>query len=317
MSKIKTALILLLDPPPLIAGSGHYDATTAAAVLRYKTERAIINFAYQTSPDDIVGKMTMRSLDNEMVAFESEVGTALLAILTRLDELLYLYQSVLTPHLRARCESIRRLALSLAAPGGFRKPTRRLGYAYRRGLRYMDELAMSIHRPEFVFAAVAVVAVVALALGAFLLLIAAVIAIIIVSEILKEADRLGHRVNKAIEEVLEAGESAVVENVLAIDALDQAVSHCQQISLNPTPACVNALARFVTKKAEVIAKRSELQSILQSLRKALAGAPNKFIWKLLASRAEKAGEALAKLMEELREIVRDIIKECGCGFIKI
>ncbi|MBP0580445.1 peptidoglycan-binding protein [Labrys sp. LIt4] len=47
---------------------GVYGASTAAAVLRYKTSRQIINRAYQSSPDNIVGKMTIKSLDTEMLA---------------------------------------------------------------------------------------------------------------------------------------------------------------------------------------------------------------------------------------------------------
>lgn len=43
-----------------------YGPRTANAVLSYKRKRGIINRSYQTSPDDIVGKMTMASLDDEM-----------------------------------------------------------------------------------------------------------------------------------------------------------------------------------------------------------------------------------------------------------
>jgi hypothetical protein len=313
VSKIQSALILLLDPPPLIIAYGSYDATTAAAVLRYKTERAIINFAYQTIPDDIVGKMTMRSLDNEMVALEAEVGSAFLGILTRLDELLHLYQTALSPDIRVRCENIRLQALNLAAPGGFRRPTRRVGYAYSRDLRYMDELTKSYRRPAVVFAIAPAIALAA-ALGAFIILIGAVIAIIIVND---QVGRFGKQVNKAIEAALDAGEAAVVENAILIDRLDAAVTHCQQISLNPTPACLKALARFAIKKVQVIAKRTDLQGILANLREALKGGLSKFIWKKLAMSAESAGKDLAKLTDELRDIVADIIKECGCQFIRV
>jgi len=48
-----------------------YGSSTAAAVLTYKKKRNIINRSYQTQADDIVGKMTMRSLDQEMLARES------------------------------------------------------------------------------------------------------------------------------------------------------------------------------------------------------------------------------------------------------
>ena len=54
-----------------------YGASTAAAVLAYKKKRQIINRAYQSSADSIVGKMTMASLDQEM--FDSQytpVGSA-------------------------------------------------------------------------------------------------------------------------------------------------------------------------------------------------------------------------------------------------
>jgi hypothetical protein len=43
-----------------------YGRSTAAAVLAYKKKRKIINPSYQTAADDIVGKMTIASLDKEM-----------------------------------------------------------------------------------------------------------------------------------------------------------------------------------------------------------------------------------------------------------
>jgi hypothetical protein len=47
-----------------------YGPTTAAAVLAYKTRRRIINFAYQRSADNVVGRMTIAALDREMVMAE-------------------------------------------------------------------------------------------------------------------------------------------------------------------------------------------------------------------------------------------------------
>lgn len=47
-----------------------YGPSTANAVLAYKKKRKIINFSYQTSADNIVGKMTIRALDAEMLARE-------------------------------------------------------------------------------------------------------------------------------------------------------------------------------------------------------------------------------------------------------
>ena len=44
-----------------------YGESTAAAVLAYKTSRDIVNRAYQSTPDAIVGKMTIAALDRELV----------------------------------------------------------------------------------------------------------------------------------------------------------------------------------------------------------------------------------------------------------
>lgn len=44
-----------------------YGPSTAAAVLAFKRARKIINRSYQTSEDNIVGKMTIAALDKEML----------------------------------------------------------------------------------------------------------------------------------------------------------------------------------------------------------------------------------------------------------
>ncbi len=45
-----------------------------SAVLAYKKARNIINAAYQVQADDIVGKMTIKSLDDEMLALQRDPG---------------------------------------------------------------------------------------------------------------------------------------------------------------------------------------------------------------------------------------------------
>ncbi|NOT57256.1 MAG: peptidoglycan-binding protein [Deltaproteobacteria bacterium] len=63
--KIQLALIQLdgatLTPDEV------YGPATAAAVLSYKRKRGIINRAYQSTPDNIVGKMTIAALDEELL----------------------------------------------------------------------------------------------------------------------------------------------------------------------------------------------------------------------------------------------------------
>ena len=71
--KVQRALIILdgalIDVAEVTGGV--YGATTAKAVLDYKSSRRIINFSYQSQPDNIVGKMTIASLDREMAVAES------------------------------------------------------------------------------------------------------------------------------------------------------------------------------------------------------------------------------------------------------
>ncbi len=49
----------------------YYGRSTAAAVLAYKTRRSIVNHAYQNTPDDIVGKMTITRLDADLRLWEA------------------------------------------------------------------------------------------------------------------------------------------------------------------------------------------------------------------------------------------------------
>jgi peptidoglycan hydrolase-like protein with peptidoglycan-binding domain len=51
-----------------------YGPSTANAVLTYKRKRNIVNRAYQTQPDNIVGKMTMAALDKGMLHVEATVS---------------------------------------------------------------------------------------------------------------------------------------------------------------------------------------------------------------------------------------------------
>ena len=59
-----------ISPAEIVAGT--YGPTTAQAVLDFKTARKIINKSYQTKPDNIVGKMTIKTLDDEMAARENK-----------------------------------------------------------------------------------------------------------------------------------------------------------------------------------------------------------------------------------------------------
>ena len=68
VAKLQQALLALdgaeIDRSELMAK--RYGPSTASAVLAYKTKRNIINRSYQSKADNIVGIMTMTSLDSEM-----------------------------------------------------------------------------------------------------------------------------------------------------------------------------------------------------------------------------------------------------------
>lgn len=72
---VQTALVNLgfggIDGQEYIGGI--YGRTTAEAVLRFKTSRNIVNRSYQTQPDNIVGKMTITTLDKEIIEFENRL----------------------------------------------------------------------------------------------------------------------------------------------------------------------------------------------------------------------------------------------------
>ena len=72
---VQQALVALdgADIGRLELTSKRYGPTTASAVLRYKQRRHIINRSYQQSADNIVGKMTMAALDQEMSKLERTI----------------------------------------------------------------------------------------------------------------------------------------------------------------------------------------------------------------------------------------------------
>ena len=72
VAKIQWAVITL-DGARIMAGELQgrlYGPSTAKAVLDYKRKRQIINRTYQQSADDVVGIMTIQSLDAELAQRE-------------------------------------------------------------------------------------------------------------------------------------------------------------------------------------------------------------------------------------------------------
>jgi hypothetical protein len=77
VAKIQSAVLLLeklLNIPIPEVRSQQYGPGTAAAVLTYKAKRNIVNRAYQSAPDNIVGKMTIARLDEDLLAVEQRAS---------------------------------------------------------------------------------------------------------------------------------------------------------------------------------------------------------------------------------------------------
>jgi len=75
VGKIQLAL-QLLDSARIVPWETHppkYGPSTASAVLAFKRKRQIINYSYETEADNIVGKMTISALDQEILMRENGV----------------------------------------------------------------------------------------------------------------------------------------------------------------------------------------------------------------------------------------------------
>jgi hypothetical protein len=81
VSRLQTALFLL-DGAPVASSelqSQTYGPSTAAAILRYKRSRNIINSVFPTRADSIVGRGTLAAIDREVAAIELHVSLPELA----------------------------------------------------------------------------------------------------------------------------------------------------------------------------------------------------------------------------------------------
>ena len=64
------AAVMVLDGAAIEQGeldAGRYGESTARAVLAYKKSRNIVNRAYQSQADNIVGIMTIKAMDEELI----------------------------------------------------------------------------------------------------------------------------------------------------------------------------------------------------------------------------------------------------------
>jgi hypothetical protein len=316
VGKIQTALRLLDDAT--IAGSEtdnlRYGPTTTAAVLAYKQARNIINTAYQTTADNIVGKMTIAALDEEMLAHEADdtgidpqIASAILGVISELDSLLLQRKTAVSPELRFALERLRLQALLI--PGVFQTSQGEVAQAYFRGIRHME--ANAPPQPQIVFAAaVVVVAGVALT-AAEIALILAILALAAILLLCAISPEFRARAEVLKSEVIDLGSKAIVESVASIAVIDAAVDRCRAQANLTNPKCVDALRRFDAKKADIRSSRDALQAIIRKLTSKVTS----IFKKADAEEAVRLTKELASLMKELKDIVAEIMNECGCRFL--
>jgi hypothetical protein len=81
VGKVQAALMFVdnADIAESELASQTYGPSTAAAVLKYKQKRNIINTSYQKQADNIVGKMTIKALDAELQQAENSPDTSSLS----------------------------------------------------------------------------------------------------------------------------------------------------------------------------------------------------------------------------------------------
>jgi hypothetical protein len=318
VTKIQTALLSLLTDPPLdIAddetSAGRYGATTAAAVLRYKTENDIVNRAYQTQPDNIVGKMTMKSLDDAMCRLEEESGqdaqiaAGICQIIAHLDVLLSQRRVYLTPELRMRMEAIRVEALKIAA--GNWQMDGEVATAYYIGIRHMDE--NTPQRPRVIFTLGPVVVAGGALTAAQIALIAAIVTLAAILILIEVSPEFRKRAEALKSKILDAASQAIVENVADVDVIDAAVERCRHSVPNPSQECLDALAKFLAKKLEVIATRNALQDAVRFI----LSNPTNVISIFDVLLVKELTKKLARLMQELKDVVKDVMNQCGCRFL--
>jgi hypothetical protein len=300
VKKIQKALLTLLRKPPVnIAqnemSDGLYGSTTAAAVLRYKTEKNIVNKAYQTRPDDIVGKMTMKSLDESIR--EAQIALGVLGIIQHLDLALVRTRAYLSPALRKRIEDLRRYSASKA--GAEKAMDDDVALAFYDGIRYIDE--NTLRTPMLAQAVSSAPAIpwwdlTVLETGGLESLAA-------LSGILF----LALMVQKVISDILFAKVMEDLdENERTGNRIEGDVTRCFHSISNPTIACIEAFRRFMDAKFKLDEVRGQARLATIRIHGSLVTTiADGWIWRALV-------RLVFALTKDLARLAREVKDACGC-----
>jgi hypothetical protein len=300
VKKIQKALLTLLRNPPVnIAqnemSDGLYGSTTAAAVLRYKTEKNIVNKAYQTRPDDIVGKMTMKSLDESIR--EAQIALAVLGTIQHLDLVLVQTRAYLSPALRKRIEALRRSSATVA--GAEKAMDDDVALAFYEGIRYIDENTL---RTPLVAQAVSPSGVIpwwvlspaeAGALESLAALGGITVLVILAGKLI--SDILFAKVMEDLDENERTG-----------NRIEDDVKRCFHSISNPKIECIEAFRRFMDAKFKLDEIRGQARAQTIRIHRSLVTTlVDGWIWRALV-------RSVFALTKELSRLAREVKDACGC-----
>jgi hypothetical protein len=311
--KIQLALIQL--DGAVIDSDGKFGPATAAAVLAYKQKRGIINRTYQTKPDNIVGKMTMNALDQEMLSLpnpaedrSAEVGAAILATLIRMDIALGPGHVHISPRLRLRLERLR-VKAALATRGNLTFGGR-IRAEHDRGSMHLAQIGFA--RGPVVFAAAPVAVAAGAAMTALEIAVAA-LALILLLCIVSEDFR--NEVSRLVQAALESAAEANLDAIQEATSVRSLVRRCKEANPNPSPKCAERQNQFNQKDTEFRSASSEAT-------KAIADAVIRILQiselerRALLVNVQNALVKLEKALKALKEAANALFDGCGCLFPK-
>jgi len=330
VNKIQAALLFLEDPPIDITNqelqAAHYGATTTAGVLRCKTAHNIINTAYQRRADNIVGKMTVRALDDALVAkhydggLARQIATAIILLISQMDRVNLRYPTTAAINWRVRFDRIGRAATRF---GPMESPGGDIARYFHSGLLMIDQYAPPVPVPDdrpssarfptserFLVAAAPVVAAAA---GLTALQWALIVAILTLAAILimcAISPQFRQRAEAIKQDVVAGMSDAIAENIATTQEWDELLERCMRIQRPPTPECAEAYLKYIELRNQLSDLRRELRGLIFLI----TSKPVRITIKADAEQAVELVKKMARMTSDLRRLLSDFWDKCGCRF---
>jgi hypothetical protein len=234
-----------------------------------------------------------------------EVAVAILVVLRDLDGYVTRSGAQLPLNVVHGLTEIQRMARGLAPPGVTDPTQYPFSQPLANGLR--EARSLLGFAPAVAAGGVALTA-------AQIALIAAILALMAILVLSAISPEFREKATALKMDIIKAATQAILESIVGVEALRQAIERCKQLSAgNTNPKCALALAEFAAKLAEIVLTRNTLQQLIMAMAADVSNIPNLTNLRL----AKALLQELAAHQAELNEIARRIMVECGCQFIKI